>query len=423
MKTKAFAFAAVLAAVLAPMLAQAAQSSTVPPAQWMSNRTERHDLALRCWKFPGTHDSGAYSFREEYEDQADAGVKEVLNMGSYNWSLGLQTVRSVFEKAIRPAGIEAIKKLAKTQDQTIYQQLQGGVRAFDLRIYLKGPMGNPTLYIHHSLVGPLLSDIFRDIRTFAAQHPGEIIILALSHFHYSKQTGGVSAPAIGAQLTRELGSLLYYKGNSDKAFLDRTYNEVVLPNRSTKVVILDEDDLFKGGERYVWSKRQFWGAVNLPGYEVSPPLSFADTSDVNTMLTKLRGELSKVPRTYDGPLKIWMTLTPQKDETDRIVRTAMFYEAKKYAPMSGGIGGYNPVTDELRSQIMGNRPEWNGPWTSVEELSRKVNNSFGSYLNVINVKSARWFTIEWTDFYERTPVVQRASEVGLGHKSCPSQRK
>ena len=74
---------------------------------------------------------------------------------------------------------------ARTQSQSIYDQLSGGVRYFDLRPALGGnELSGNVFYLYHGLVwGPALSDVVSDIQRFM-QRQGcqEIVLLKFSHF-------------------------------------------------------------------------------------------------------------------------------------------------------------------------------------------------------------------------------------------------
>ncbi|XP_031151243.1 PI-PLC X domain-containing protein 1-like isoform X2 [Sander lucioperca] len=79
---------------------------------------------------------------------------------------------------------ELVRTAATTQDVTITQQLDAGVRYFDLRIAHKTNDPDPNkFYFYHGLCTRTdVETVLRDINDWAEKHPKEILILALSHF-------------------------------------------------------------------------------------------------------------------------------------------------------------------------------------------------------------------------------------------------
>ncbi|KAM9425491.1 PI-PLC X domain-containing protein 1-like isoform 2-T2 [Pholidichthys leucotaenia] len=77
-----------------------------------------------------------------------------------------------------------MKIWAKTQEDTITEQLDAGVRYFDLRIARRRSDPNPTrLYFYHGLrTHTDVETILRSIHDWAQKHPKEILILAFSNF-------------------------------------------------------------------------------------------------------------------------------------------------------------------------------------------------------------------------------------------------
>lgn len=77
-----------------------------------------------------------------------------------------------------------VRTWATTQEETITNQLDAGVRYFDLRVARKANDTNPTrLYFYHGLYTRTdVETVLRLINDWAERHPKEIVILALSHF-------------------------------------------------------------------------------------------------------------------------------------------------------------------------------------------------------------------------------------------------
>jgi hypothetical protein len=112
---------------------------------------------------PGTHDSGTYGLISTY----DRPVNDAFAPDAENF----------FVKAGTFAGIAEI--WAKAQDNDIYRQLVDGIRAIDLRPCVEK---NGNFRVCHSLYGPNLKDILRDVMKFSDDHPSEILLLRFSNF-------------------------------------------------------------------------------------------------------------------------------------------------------------------------------------------------------------------------------------------------
>ncbi|XP_069012260.1 PI-PLC X domain-containing protein 1-like isoform X1 [Embiotoca jacksoni] len=131
---------------------------------WMSQLpAELHTIPLYDLAVPGSHDSMSYDLDINSSIVEPDGLKRFSK---------LYCVRQI------------VRKWAVTQEATITNQLDAGVRYFDLRIARKPNDTNPTrLYFYHGLYTQTdVETVLRDIRDWAEGHPKEILILDLSHF-------------------------------------------------------------------------------------------------------------------------------------------------------------------------------------------------------------------------------------------------
>ncbi|TFJ99615.1 PI-PLC X domain-containing protein 2 [Platysternon megacephalum] len=87
----------------------------------------------------------------------------------------------------RLAKISLVKKLMKkwsvTQNLTFKEQLEGGIRYFDLRVSSKPGEVGQEIYFIHGLFGIKVWDGLMEINTFLTQHPKEAIFLDFNHFY------------------------------------------------------------------------------------------------------------------------------------------------------------------------------------------------------------------------------------------------
>lgn len=114
--------------------------------------------------FPGSHDSFSYWVDEKSPvgpDQATA-IKRLAKI-------------SLVKKIM--------KKWSVTQNLTFKEQLEGGIRYFDLRVSSKpGEIGHE-IYFIHGLFGIKVWDGLMEINTFLDQHPKEVVFLDFNHFY------------------------------------------------------------------------------------------------------------------------------------------------------------------------------------------------------------------------------------------------
>uniref|UniRef100_A0A8C8AQ99 Phosphatidylinositol specific phospholipase C X domain containing 2 n=1 Tax=Otus sunia TaxID=257818 RepID=A0A8C8AQ99_9STRI len=87
----------------------------------------------------------------------------------------------------RLARISLVKKIMKkwsvTQNLTFKEQLEGGIRYFDLRVSSKPEELGQEIYFIHGLFGIKVWDGLKEINTFLEQHPKEVVFLDFNHFY------------------------------------------------------------------------------------------------------------------------------------------------------------------------------------------------------------------------------------------------
>ncbi|CAL8304561.1 unnamed protein product [Lota lota] len=133
-------------------------------SDWMSRLPERlQRISLWTLAIPGSHDSMGYDL------DMDSSIVEPDSLVHLS---KLYCVRAL------------IRNWATTQEVNIGQQLDAGVRFFDLRVARKPNDPQPNrLYFYHGLYTH--SDVETVLSTFndwAGGHPKEVLVLALSHF-------------------------------------------------------------------------------------------------------------------------------------------------------------------------------------------------------------------------------------------------
>ncbi|GFR68267.1 PI-PLC X domain-containing protein 2 [Elysia marginata] len=132
-------------------------------ADWMANLPQSlQQLPLSKIAIPGSHDTGAYNLDVNGPVASDAPsfVKYV------SWLPGVKRIAANW---------------GNTQNLDLKQQLEAGIRYFDLRVAVNPQDKN--LYLVHTLYGPKVEDLLSTVDTFLNEHTGEIILLDFNHFY------------------------------------------------------------------------------------------------------------------------------------------------------------------------------------------------------------------------------------------------
>ncbi|KAG7257972.1 hypothetical protein CRUP_016313 [Coryphaenoides rupestris] len=133
-------------------------------SDWMSKLSEKLTrFSLWNLALPGSHDSMGYDL------DMDSSIVEPDSLVPFS---KMPCVRA------------KIRDWATTQEFNICQQLDAGVRYFDLRVARKPDETHPTrLYFYHGLYSHSdVESILRVFNDWSERHPREVLVLALSHF-------------------------------------------------------------------------------------------------------------------------------------------------------------------------------------------------------------------------------------------------
>uniref|UniRef100_F7FTG8 Phosphatidylinositol specific phospholipase C X domain containing 2 n=1 Tax=Monodelphis domestica TaxID=13616 RepID=F7FTG8_MONDO len=134
-------------------------------ADWMGSLPPRlSTLPLSNLAIPGSHDSFSYWV----DEKSPVGPDQTLAIK-------------------RLARISFVKKLMKkwsvTQNLTFREQLEAGIRYFDLRVSSKPGDTDQEIYFIHGLFGIKVWDGLMEIDSFLTQHPKEVVFLDFNHFY------------------------------------------------------------------------------------------------------------------------------------------------------------------------------------------------------------------------------------------------
>lgn len=76
-----------------------------------------------------------------------------------------------------------MKKWSVTQNLTFKEQLESGIRYFDLRVSSKPEEAEIEIYYIHGLYGIKVWDGLTEINTFLTNHSTEVVLLDFNHFY------------------------------------------------------------------------------------------------------------------------------------------------------------------------------------------------------------------------------------------------
>ncbi|CAG9798148.1 unnamed protein product [Chironomus riparius] len=127
---------------------------------WMKNLPDsiRSIIPIINLAIPGTHNSGSYAITKHSEVAPDADESLVL-------------IHKLFP--------DKVCDWAKTQEYTFEEQLNNGIRCFDLRLAPK----NDDIYYVHGVYSCEVTSPLIEILNFLIDHPHEFVILNCQHFY------------------------------------------------------------------------------------------------------------------------------------------------------------------------------------------------------------------------------------------------
>lgn len=134
--------------------------------RWMENLpVEAHSLPLHYLAIPGSHDSVSSSITS----QADIAPDEP------------ELYRSYFIRMTSCLSKRVIYNWCRTQTLDCQQQLEAGIRYFDLRVATHSE--DQALYVVHGLYGTTVSNVLTSIKDFLVSHNKEIVFLDFQHLY------------------------------------------------------------------------------------------------------------------------------------------------------------------------------------------------------------------------------------------------
>lgn len=291
---------------------------------WMAKTEQIHDKKLKEITFPASHDAGTWEFQNEISDDPDAMLaKELISRGDslnswiqglefkaagYNIKLGskLGSIANDVTNKINTTVLDAIKLLSQATDKNLTQQLNTGIRWFDLRIDLT----DKGVYTHHFLLGVRMEDALNQVLDFVKSTNGEIVVLEMSH--YSPKDEGKYNNFVQT-VNNKLGSYAY-KETEGNPFL-KTYNEITANGSKSRVILISDGAPAADTSGMLWTSEK----LGIAG-------SYANKSCSKAMIDDQVAKLGA--RDQSKVFALWLNLTGSKEElaqktTSNIIATTL----------------------------------------------------------------------------------------------------
>lgn len=139
---------------------------------WMGNLPEElQNVPLNHLAIPGSHDSCSYTISPQAEIAPD------------NEYYGNKLL-----KLLGPIGKQIMYSWSVTQNITTKEQLQAGIRYFDIRIAVRKDPKDENLYLIHGLFGAVVDNFLVEVKEFLESHKKEVILVHFQHFYNMTDT-------------------------------------------------------------------------------------------------------------------------------------------------------------------------------------------------------------------------------------------
>ena len=307
-------------------------------SDWMSTldpATNLSDVTL-----PGTHHSAAYDLSTTFNSN-DLEYQKIQDA-----SFGVDLP----DKLIAPW----VCRFALTQSLSIAEQLQAGVRYFDLRVDYDPDTS--AFRVFHLLFGLQIEEILSQMKDFIRDHPTEIIVVEMTELLSTSATSDKKRQL--AQIILDtFGSLLVPAADSLPTIGD-------MQSAGTTVIVSVLDSEINSSSDLIWSNN---GIRN----------TFANSVDLQTMVDYNQERLGEFGTASDRFLlnKLSWILTPDSDYIkDSILRGSLFDLAKDANPALEDFASKNAGT-QLGNILIVDYVE-TSPLFDVLEISSKSDGAF-----------------------------------------------
>ncbi|XP_037549808.1 PI-PLC X domain-containing protein 2 [Nematolebias whitei] len=285
-------------------------------ADWMGSLpSQLSAMPLKCIAVPGSHDS--FTFWVDVHAPVGPDQKAYVKY--------LATLFSVLAKKV-------MVKWSMTQNLTFREQLDAGIRYFDLRVSSKpGEPGNE-IYFIHGLFGHKVRDGLLEINSFLCRHKKEVVFLDFNHYYAMETEHHVY---LISMLQEVFGSKLCSNCKVENVTLD------FLWEKKYQVIVFYHHPSAQGIP------------VMWPGYKIPAP--WANTTDPNKLIQFL--ETTMKERVTQGSFHVTQAiLTPRANTVAKgLVWGLRNYLVERNLPaimswvetQRPGKGGVNIITSDF----------------------------------------------------------------------------
>ena len=282
-------------------------------SRWMSI-PKIQSKTISQLKIPGTHNSGAYGLTRKLSQIIFENIKFLwdlnVDIAPANGQFPFSEEKIYVGRILLDYIIDAALRVSISQNCTIGQQLNDGIRFFDLRLYYDT---DRSFYIQHGLRGPQLEEVLAQIRNFFEAHltSGELVFLCISHTNI--RSDPVRLPARVATIIQNyLKHFLYMPANSVgvkdfdlQSLKDMTLSSITATDghgTSPKVIVLNTDN----DEEYYYNDT----VVNRRGFSDSGRWE-TNSDGVNSVAALIELEGQGLEKNIKPMYHIGWTQTPQ----------------------------------------------------------------------------------------------------------------
>jgi hypothetical protein len=222
-------------------------------SRWMSTPKIQSKFISQL-KIPGTHNSGSYGLTRNLSQIIYRNINFLWNLSAdaapANGQLPFSKDKIYVGRILLDYVIDTALRMSISQNQTIRQQLDDGIRFFDLRIYYDT---DGSFYIQHGLRGPELNNVLAQVRNFLDAHStsGELVFLSISHTNFGTDPK-ILPDKVATIIQNNLKPYLYMPANSVgvKNFDFQSLKDTAISSITTtdshgtspKVIVLNTDN-------------------------------------------------------------------------------------------------------------------------------------------------------------------------------------
>ena len=382
-------------------------------SRWMSLNTNIHNKKLANICLPMTHDSGTFDLSDAIVDPSIfAGVEKLIE--------DLVVILApVLPPPFDPAAwllaeaVKAVKGLATATKMNISEQMNGGMRGFDFRLYYNSSDG--MFYTYHGMQSTTtFNEMVEQIRTFLTDtsdpnaHTGEIVYMNMSHYLGFEQ----AFDRIEQLVIDRLGDFAYKS-------CDNGTND---PFNATYTQIIGQDGVYKS--RVILVSQQPFNATYFWPVNYCPPVEYRDQNKLTgryTDSTKLKEVLCSQVTQFIGavgenlPFANYMTMTPNGTDYFNIVASS-FYGALTVLAADLALAGQieaaavvegAALTVEVYHVIV----EETLGWTTLEQLEEQIDKQMPELVDdyfLPHSPETNAISMIFCDFWESSEVVDLA---------------